>query len=78
MTERAERFTRRELVQYLEGAFAGGGANRDEALEVLIGNRAPAGLVALFRERVPAQTRLQSVRALWDYFGDLPLEREAG
>lgn len=76
MTEIAEQYTRRELVAYLDGAFAGtGGAGREEALAALAANGAPAGLISLFRGRVPAETRLQGVRALWQFFGDLPLER---
>jgi len=40
-------------------------------------HRPPAGLVELLNGRVPANTRLGSIRDLWRYLPDLPIDSES-
>lgn len=66
--------TRRSLAELLRQGFELlGGMERRELVQMLRAHRAPAELVQLVEERVPAGTRVAGLRGLWHYLGDLPL-----
>ena len=71
-------FTRPEIAQYLCETFELLGiVERQDVLEVLRDKGAPQVMIDLVAERVPPGTRLTSLRDLWIYLGDLPLEAGA-
>jgi hypothetical protein len=77
VTETTVQFTRSELAEYVQPAFAGARlVERTEMLKTMDDRGAPQPMIDLVGERVPEGTRLREMRALWHYLGDLPLERE--
>lgn len=70
-------FTRGDVAAYLQETFDKLGlVERNSALKALHDKGAPQEMIDLMAARVPPGTRLPDMRALWTYFGDVPIERE--
>lgn len=68
-------FTRRELARYIGDAFENGTVGRGELVDLMVDRNAPTELVALVDERLPVETRLAGLRGVWNYLGDMPVDR---
>jgi hypothetical protein len=75
--ETTVQFTRSEVAEYVQPAFAGELlVERTEVLKTMGDQGAPQPMIDLVGERLPEGTRLREMRALWHYLGDVPLDRE--
>lgn len=72
----ATQLTRSDLADYLGETFAAlPTVDRSDLLRTLEAHQAPADVVDLVAARVPEGVRLQHLRSLWTYLGDLPVSR---
>lgn len=69
-------FTRREVAAHAADVFGRGPLTGRKLVDELTARNAPADLIHLMAERVPADEQLSEVRSLWRYLGDLPVDRE--
>jgi len=74
LTETTTSVTRDELASYMQGLFLEGGLiDREELLQQLQANDAPAAAIRLIEERIPDDVGMANLRAIWQYLPDVPV-----